>query len=464
MNYCKYIKYAVSLCLLISIIFSSMFIKSDEAFLLPYEDVTQDKWYFDSVYSLYNAGILDDGISKFSGEDSAPRKEIVLYLYRLNMSLCETMPDTLDIPFADVPEQGEIRDAVSWAYHSGIVKGKTEDSFDPNGQTTREQLCTIVMRYILHSGLKPQKNGNDGPFEDSLSVSDFARSHVVAAKLSGIINGDGAGFLRPQDSITRAELCKVISQVLSIASTPTEDGTEFVDLTDGIYNSKYAEYKKFFIDRDHTAYVGTTDPVDLSYFDDAAFIGDSVTLSLQYYCAATKALGNATFLCAGSLSPLNAHWEISDESKHPVYNGVKMKVEDAVKACGARKVYIMLGINSLAFGLDKCVEDMTLLINKIVSASPDVQIILQSVTPMTEDSPIITAKLNNNVINQYNSRMYDLAQENGWYYVNVSEVLHDGKGNLNKNLCSDPKSMGIHFTFEADKVWIDYIRTHAPNI
>ena len=40
--------------------------------------------------------------------------------------------------------------------------------------------------------------------------------------------------------------------------------------------------------------------VDSSWFDDAVFVGDSVTLKLSYY-ADNGSLGKAEFLCAGSL-------------------------------------------------------------------------------------------------------------------------------------------------------------------
>ncbi len=442
---------------------SATFIKSDESPLMPYKDVAEDNWYFDSVYSLYSAGILDSS-SEFQGETPASREEIVLLFYRLHKLFADEDNFKREIPFEDVKDDGEIYEAVCWGYANGVVKGNSENTFNPKGQAARDELCTMVMRFVNREQIKLKKVGTQDPFEDSLTIRDFARSHVVAARLAGIVTGDGMGNFRPYDPITRAELCKMVSAVMSAMTTPIDDSAELADTTDGVYLGLYDEYRQYFLLRNHHAYVGESESVDLSYFSDAAFVGDSVSMSLQYYCASTKALGDATFLCAGSLSPLNAHWPVSDESKHPVYKGTKMTVEDAVKASGARKVYIMLGVNSLSFGLDDCVNDMVNLIDKISAKSPDARIILQSVTPMTEDSPIKSAKLNNSIINEYNRRMLELAEKRGWFYVNVTEAVVDKKGNLKDEYCSDPKSMGIHFSFEADKAWIDYLRTHAPNI
>ncbi len=464
LNRVKYIRYIVVFYVLISIVFSSAFIRSDEATVLPFDDVTRDDWYYDTVYSLYNAGILDSDKDLFDGENFATRCDTVLYLYRLHLKNGGYTCQWGDVPFDDVEKSGEIHDAIAWAYYSGIVNGRHSDKFDPKGQILRDELCTIVIRYMKYAGLRAPVSGTDDPFEDSMTIRDFARSHVVAAKLAGIVNGDGSGYLRPLDPTIRSELCKIVLTVMNIHTSPADLNQECVNIADNAYIMKYDDYKRYFDLRNHIAYVWESDPVDISYFDDAAFVGDSVTMSLQYYCAASKALGGATFLSAGSLSPLNANNDITADSKHPIYNGVKMKVEDAVKACGANKVYIMLGINGLYSGVDNCANNMISLIDRIIEKSPDVTIIIQSVTPMTADSPILSSRLNNAVINQYNAKMLEVAQERGWFYVNVAEAVVDDKGNLNKNYCSDPKDMGIHFKFDADKIWVDYLRSHAPRV
>ena len=123
----------------------------------------------------------------------------------------------------------------------------------------------------------------------------------------------------------------------------------------------------------------------------------------------------------------------------------------------------MLGVNSLAFGFDECVDEMVLLIEKIEEKSPDAEIIIQSVTPMTKTSPIKTSKLNNEVIAQYNGRLLDIAGKRRWYYVDVAKAVSDEENYLRDDYCSDPKSMGIHFNFEADKAWIEYLKTHVPD-
>ena len=103
-------------------------------------------------------------------------------------------------------------------------------------------------------------------------------------------------------------------------------------------------------------------------------------------------------------------------------------------------------------------------IEKIKAKSPEAEIIIQSVTPMTSDSPIKGSKLNNTVIAQFNERMLALCQERGWYYVDIAQAVYDENKDLKRSYCSDPAAMGIHFNYEADKAWINYLITHAPEI
>lgn len=457
----KNIRIIVTVCILFALAVPVNFTKCDEEKVGFFSDLSVGEWYYNSVATLVNHDVVATG-DKFYAEAPASRKDIALYLYNLNNSLGIKSALAESVPFEDVKDD-EYYDAVSWAYENRIISGYQDNTFRPEAQCSREQMCVMAMRFLTYAGIKPWIEGDEGQFADSLAVSGYARSYVISAKLAGVVKGNGGGYLHPHAPITRGELAVILSSLLDVVQNPCPRGEEFVDTTDGAYTPLYDSYlteERFNFE----AYVSENEPVDLSYFDDAVFVGDSVSMSLQYYCASSKALGKATFLCAGSLSPQNALWDVSPESKHPVYKGQKLKVEDAVAAAGGKKVYIMLGINSLRAGIDACISDMTTLISRIQHKSPEAQVIIQSVTPMTKTSPITTAKLNNDIIYTYNSKLLELAQQNGWYYINVAECVAGADTFLKSSYCSDPQTMGIHFNFEADKAWVNYLRTHAPQI
>ncbi len=220
------------------------------------------------------------------------------------------------------------------------------------------------------------------------------------------------------------------------------------------------------IDNEAVSYVviPESEAVDSSFFDTAAFVGDSVSLKLSNYCDSTFALGNAQFFTSGSLGAGNALWELSDpESVHPTYQGEQMLIEDCVALSDADRVYIMLGMNDLGlYGVEETLANYKTLVDRILEKSSNVQIIVESMTPMTADSPIMGA-LNNDVIKEYNNELKSLCETEGWLYTDVASVMYDEAGEaLRLEYCSDPDSMGIHFTDEGCEAWIDYLKTHTP--
>ena len=140
-----------------------------------------------------------------------------------------------------------------------------------------------------------------------------------------------------------------------------------------------------------------------------------------------------------------------------------MLLEDSVAACGAKKLYIMLGMNDIAGGrYDGTLSNLSTVIARVLEKSPDVVLYFQSVTPRMEDSQ--TTKLNNEIIWTYNERLLQYCEDNGYYFIDVYSALCDEKGNLPADYCSDPVSsggMGIHFTNAACAVWLDYLYTHT---
>ncbi len=208
-----------------------------------------------------------------------------------------------------------------------------------------------------------------------------------------------------------------------------------------------------------TKVVEASASVDKSYFDDVVLIGDSVTLKLYYYDIKTDVLGNAVFLTSGSLGVANSLWSLDQSGNvHPSYNGTKMRLPDSVKATGRSKIYIMLGMNDIyLYGIDKTIENLKTLVKEIKENSPKAEFFMQSVTPIYGNKSAVT----NDLVNQYNDKLAVCCQNENWKYIDVSSVLKDANGELPLDYCSDPDSMGIHFSDKGCQVWADYLFTHT---
>ena len=218
---------------------------------------------------------------------------------------------------------------------------------------------------------------------------------------------------------------------------------------------------------DATAPAATTPPktgagVDATWFDDAVFVGDSVTLKLSYYCEDhPEALSDTQFFCAGSLSYTNALWPLDDpDAVHPYYQGQTYLTEDCAKVTGAKKVFIMLGMNDIGLsGVDGAMENANTLIGNIKKNSPDVTFYIESVTPMIPSAE--GDVLNNTKIRELDERLEQFANENGYQYLDLYHALADEDGCLPLEYCGDPDGQGIHFTDEACELWVQYLKENV---
>ena len=206
-------------------------------------------------------------------------------------------------------------------------------------------------------------------------------------------------------------------------------------------------------------------PSSGSFFDDAVFIGDSVSLKLKYYCMQQQkkgqtCLGQAQFLVSGNMGSGNALQPVSSDSIHPSYQGKKALLEDSIAQMGASKVFIMLGMNDIGlYGMETSLQNLDSLIGRILQKSPSASIFLQSVTPMLKGSE--RKSLNNTVIQEYNTRLQAYCQEKGYTYLDIASKVRDQDGFLIPEYCSDPEAMGIHFTDLACSVWVDCLNDIA---
>ncbi len=192
------------------------------------------------------------------------------------------------------------------------------------------------------------------------------------------------------------------------------------------------------------------------FFDNAAFIGDSVTLKLRNYNMEYGTLGKATFLCVGSYSVNNA----VTNGLYLSYQGQDMTPQDALAACGANKVFIMLGMNDIAlFGeesLTVAMQNWKTMLTNIREKNPDMDIYIQSGTPIYTSGQV--GGLNNQRMDEYNEMLKTFAEENGCTYVDIASSVKDSEGGLAQAYCSDEF---VHFTDAGCRLWISILQKLA---
>ena len=205
-----------------------------------------------------------------------------------------------------------------------------------------------------------------------------------------------------------------------------------------------------------TGITGAADIVQLTdeqlaeYYGDSVFIGDSIMQGFQNYSAKKDTfVHDIEFLAAVSYSANNALKAVNDKIPHPKYKGKKYHLWDVLPLLDKKRAFILLGTNDLvSMGIEKSRDKYKELIDKVLEKSPDLEIHIISVTYTRKDKE--KGCLCNSNIDMYNDLLQEMADENGWRYIDLCTPISDGEGNLAKDYCSDGF---VHLTNAAYTLW-----------
>lgn len=184
--------------------------------------------------------------------------------------------------------------------------------------------------------------------------------------------------------------------------------------------------------------------VDDSYFDDAVFVGDSLTMGIQYFAGF-----NSEFMCLSGMSTRSL-------DKDKLSNG-KTVYESIASMEHLGKIYIMLGTNEAIYEKpDEFIKRYSDFINHVRAYFPNAVIYIESIMPMGKEREL-TADLKNYMIADHNEYLKGLAKKKQCYYVDINSYFAGEDGYLPADAGSD----GIHLSPENYRKLADYLKTHA---
>lgn len=180
---------------------------SSECPSATFSDVNLNLWYHEGIDYVVAAGLMNGtGKSAFSPDESMTRGQLVTVLYRQEGAPAVSGSN----PFTDVQPGRYYTEAVQWAADHGIVTGTTATRFNPEGRITREQIATILFRYVQYKGMDTTPAGNLDSYPDGARVSAYAKTAMSWAVGSGLIQGVEGNRLVPQNSATRAQVATIL--------------------------------------------------------------------------------------------------------------------------------------------------------------------------------------------------------------------------------------------------------------
>ena len=178
---------------------------------------------------------------------------------------------------------------------------------------------------------------------------------------------------------------------------------------------------------------------DLSYFDDALFIGDSRTVGIYEY----GTLKNADYFCGVGLASYKMDNEYIDG--YTIY--------DKLSSNSYGKIYVMLGINEVGNDFDYTMNSYIKLINAIKEYQPDSLIYIMGNLHVTQSRQLQGDTITNENINNLNSAMAELADGENVFYLDVNPIVDDSNGNLMSECSND----GVHVLAKYYQTWCDWL-------
>ena len=164
---------------------------------LPFTDVTSGSWYYDGVKYVCDNGLMNGtSANEFNPNANTTRSMIVTILARMegvNTSGGATW-------YAAGRE---------WAMGAGI-----SDGTNMTGKITREQLAAMLYRYAKMKGYDVSASADISGYTDASSVSGWATDAMRWAVSAGLINGRTATTLAPQGNATRAEVASILMRFM----------------------------------------------------------------------------------------------------------------------------------------------------------------------------------------------------------------------------------------------------------
>lgn len=194
-----------------------------------FPDLSTDYWAHDAIVYCAENGIVEGRTDgTFDPEGSIKRDEVAAMLDR-----AFDAAEIEKVAFKDVTEGWYVKEVLS-AAGKGLFVGYPEGTFCPENAITRQDAMIVISRLLNVKGEAADLKN----FKDANAVGSWAVAEVAGVVKAGVIEGYEDGTLRPTNNITRAEFAKIMFEVLSnLEYKSNSDGTHTAPLPSGLFRA-----------------------------------------------------------------------------------------------------------------------------------------------------------------------------------------------------------------------------------
>lgn len=206
----------------------------------PVDSLDKGQWYYEAMAYAYEEG-LTIGIPS---ADFAPNSKLTRAMLTQMLWNLEEWPAPGNGKFTDVASGAWYRNSVNWAADKKVVTGYN-GQFMPDNNITREDVATILYRYVKQNGGDVSGKADLSSYTDASKVSSYAQEAMQWAVSEKLIRGS-SGALNPKGNTTCAEMATIMMRLVEgpeepqpvmsvnlVSGTWVSDGDTLYDDTDG---------------------------------------------------------------------------------------------------------------------------------------------------------------------------------------------------------------------------------------
>ena len=171
-------------------------------------------WAHDNILAIASREVFQGyPDNSFGPDQQMTRAMLATVLAR--MAIADTSIYTAQV-FDDVSMDTWYGPSVAWAFDKGIVRGVGNDSFNPDGLVTREEIAVMLSRFLKYTEIE-MKTETAADFDDLNLANTWAVEAIDELQEYGIVTGRSGNMFDPFAETTRGEISTMLYRLIKIA-------------------------------------------------------------------------------------------------------------------------------------------------------------------------------------------------------------------------------------------------------
>jgi len=189
----------------------------DAVTLVPFHDLPNDDWAFDSIAACVASGIVkgyDDGT--YGSSLSVTRDQMGVYISRAMAGGDQNVPDgPSTATFNDVPTDQWAYAYIEYVVSSDVVIGYDDGLYHPADQVDRGQMAAYIARSRGWVSIDDDMTTASEVFPD-VPAGFWSGTAVQACVANDVVHGYDDGYYRPQVTVTRDQMAVYVQRAFEL--------------------------------------------------------------------------------------------------------------------------------------------------------------------------------------------------------------------------------------------------------